>query len=400
MSSDSRAVQLLGAGEGRDLPKTREALKGAGPPLKLSQSQAKVEELESLRGLAALLVVFFHIPKWDPFLDVGIINNGYLMVDLFFVLSGFVIYTAYNEKISSSRDLLRFQFLRFGRLYPVHLTFLLAFASIEIARYYAQQLGIPDIRSAPFEANNLEALVHQLFLIHGVLPGNYALTYNGPAWSISVEFYTYLVFGVALLSFKHANTYFFGFLAFASLLMITTETTLGLGNLLRGFAGFSIGCLTAKAVKDSRLEVPDYLPLLIFISIILFLQLKTPYILDAPIYFLSAALIASLMLSKRGLLKQILRLKILRWLGLISYSVYMSHGFVEWGIGTVFKHILKRPETLTSNGNYILELSTVETILACTFIVVSVLAVSQLTYTLLEKPFREKSRLIAFSKLS
>jgi peptidoglycan/LPS O-acetylase OafA/YrhL len=55
------------------------------------QNHTKIEELESIRGLAALLVVFFHIPKWNIMFDIGIINNAYMMVDLFFVLSGFVI---------------------------------------------------------------------------------------------------------------------------------------------------------------------------------------------------------------------------------------------------------------------------------------------------------------------
>ncbi len=88
------------------------------------QNAIKIEELESIRGLAALLIVFHHIPKWNPILDTKIINNGYLMVELFFVLSGFVIFSAYANKIGDKRDLLRFQFLRFGRLYPVHLLFL------------------------------------------------------------------------------------------------------------------------------------------------------------------------------------------------------------------------------------------------------------------------------------
>ena len=99
---------------------------------------AKINELESLRGLAALLVVFFHVPKWNSFLNVGIINNGYLMVELFFVLSGFVIFNAYSNNIKSKRDLMRFQFLRFGRLYPVHILFLLILLLIEVAKYFAQ----------------------------------------------------------------------------------------------------------------------------------------------------------------------------------------------------------------------------------------------------------------------
>jgi peptidoglycan/LPS O-acetylase OafA/YrhL len=62
---------------------------------KLYEPKEKIEELESIRGLAALLVVFFHIPIENSYLDIGIIKNGYLMVDLFFVLSGFVIYNSY-----------------------------------------------------------------------------------------------------------------------------------------------------------------------------------------------------------------------------------------------------------------------------------------------------------------
>ena len=57
----------------------------------------KIEELESIRGIAAFLIVFFHLPKWNPILDIGLVNNGYLMVELFFVLSGFVIFRAKVE---------------------------------------------------------------------------------------------------------------------------------------------------------------------------------------------------------------------------------------------------------------------------------------------------------------
>ena len=59
---------------------------------KMSNDSRKIYELESMRGLAALLVVFYHLPKWNPILDIKIINNGYLMVELFFVISGLDVY--------------------------------------------------------------------------------------------------------------------------------------------------------------------------------------------------------------------------------------------------------------------------------------------------------------------
>lgn len=126
-------------------------------------NQPKIEELESIRGLAALLVVFYHIPNWNPLFDIGIIRNGYLMVELFFVLSGFVIYSAYAGRIGSSKDLMRFQFLRFGRLYPVHLLFLLVYVGFELAKYIAQsRLGISSPNSQPFRENSLMALVQHV----------------------------------------------------------------------------------------------------------------------------------------------------------------------------------------------------------------------------------------------
>lgn len=174
------------------------------------QSQTKIEELESIRGLAALLVVFFHIPKWNTSLDIGIINNGYLMVELFFVLSGYVIYTAYAEKITNKKDLFRFQFLRFGRLYPVHFVFLIAFIFIEIAKYIAQsKLGIASPNTQPFRENNLTAIFQQIFLVQAIGSTHNATTFNAPAWSISVEFYTYLIFGMSILFVEKRRTYCF-----------------------------------------------------------------------------------------------------------------------------------------------------------------------------------------------
>jgi peptidoglycan/LPS O-acetylase OafA/YrhL len=59
--------------------------------------------LESLRGIAALMVVFYHIEWTNPLTHHLIFRNGYLMVDLFFVLSGFVICYNYGQKIGNAK---------------------------------------------------------------------------------------------------------------------------------------------------------------------------------------------------------------------------------------------------------------------------------------------------------
>lgn len=362
-------------------------------------AQPKIEELESIRGLAALLMVFYHIPKWHPALDMGIINNGYLMVELFFVISGFVIFTAYADRIKDRKDLLRFQFLRSGRLYPVHLIFLLVFVFIEIAKYLAKaKFGISSTNSTPFTTNDFEAFVKNLFLIQSVLP-NQPLTFNYPSWSISVEFYTYLVFGVSVLLFNGKRVQVFMLLATLSLFMLVAQLTFGYDTLIRCFAGFFVGCLTAAATRNLRIALPAFVSFAVAAAMIAFLSAKTTKVYDPLIYLLTAALIASLILSPESSLKRLLSLKALTWLGAISYSVYMSHAAIEWAANQFLRVVLKRPEVLI-DGKSIPQLSGTETFIACAAIAWAVLSVSSLVYIYVEKPWRERSRHFAAARLT
>ena len=84
--------------------------------------------LETLRGLAALAVAFYHFPS-DSLL---FIQNGYMAVYLFFSLSGFVITLNYFKKIDNIKSLIVFQKKRFFRLYPVHFFVLILVLLIEI----------------------------------------------------------------------------------------------------------------------------------------------------------------------------------------------------------------------------------------------------------------------------
>jgi peptidoglycan/LPS O-acetylase OafA/YrhL len=371
------------------------------PGLTDAPHRPKISELESLRGLAALLVVFFHVPTWNSFLNVRIISNGYLMVELFFVLSGFVICNAYCNNIKTTRDLMRFQFLRFGRLYPVHLLFLLIFLLIEVAKYVAQfGFDIVSPNSQPFRENNFTALIQHIFLIQAIGPAGRPVTFNIPAWSISVEFYTYLIFGcVVLLSRKGYQYFVFSLIAIASVVLLVSAAGFGFEDMLRGLAGFFIGCLTAVAVKNLTLKVSRFASVLLFLAIIAFLQFKPHKAYDVAIYFLTAGLIGALVLQKNGLLNSVLRLKIFVWLGSISYSLYMSHEAVEWIANQIFRVVLKAPEIIAPSGRSIPQLSGLSAILGVSFIVILSFLVSSLVYKFVEKPWRERSREFAFSRL-
>src|ERR1700733_3647449 len=157
--------------------------------------------LESLRGVAAFLVVLAHMPPaiW-ALKNILFIQHGVLMVPFFFVLSGFVICYNYYEVIFDKTQFFRFIFLRFFRLYPVHFVFLLVWLSFEIARYVAYwHYGIRPPVTVPFHENSIQALIENIFLVQALGFSSHATSFNGPSWSISVEFYTYVIFGVVVL---------------------------------------------------------------------------------------------------------------------------------------------------------------------------------------------------------
>jgi len=358
-------------------------------------SAAKFVELESIRGLAALLVVFFHLPKWNPVLDVRFVNNSYLMVELFFVLSGFVIFKAYQGRIRSGTDLLRFQFLRFGRLYPVHLLFLLAFVLIEVAKYVAaKHYGIVGPNTGAFEVNDFSAFLQNLFLISGLLPTE-QLTFNGPSWSICVEFYTYLVFALVVLYTGQRQLLCFAFIAGGSLLLIGTDNTGGFDHVLQCLSGFFLGCLTAWAISQAKFRVPGVVSLLMLTLIALYLQFKPSAAWDLLIYPLSVLLIVSLVLSSGGISQKLLNSTPLTGLGTISYSVYMSHAAIVWAANQAVRMILNQPEIIDAYGNSIPSLSAGVTYAVTAMITLIVIVTSTIVYRWVESPMRAKSRSFA-----
>jgi peptidoglycan/LPS O-acetylase OafA/YrhL len=357
----------------------------------------RIDELESIRGIAALLVVLYHIPNWNALLyELPIIRNSYLMVNLFFVLSGFVIYKSYADNIHTRKNLLRFQFLRLARLYPVHLVFLLVFLLLEIAKYMAHtQYGIKSSKTTPFVENSITAFVQQLFLVQAIGPTGNALTFNAPAWSISVEFYTYLVFGLIVLHFGRWKTSIFAALALLACFVLATQPRSGYFDVLQCLGGFFIGCCTAHLSDRLTWKFDSAAVVLALLSLVLFLQFKTFEQYDLLIYPLTAALVLSIVWSEDGVIKQLLRLPVLTWLGTISYSVYMSHSALLWLSNQVHRFVFHRSE-IWFGGRLVPQLTFGEALLSYIIIIALLLVISDFVYNKLEKPYREKSRKVVF----
>ncbi|HVI99773.1 MAG TPA: acyltransferase [Sphingomonas sp.] len=149
----------------------------------------ELRALTSVRGLAAWMVVLYHIRlsiAGQPQAWVDVFAKGYLAVDFFFLLSGFVIWMTYGERLrDGGTSALAFWRRRIARIYPLHLFMLACAALLALA---LATTGRHDPAEFPFAALPLHLLLMQDW---GLVD---ALAWNDPAWSISAEFAAYLLF--------------------------------------------------------------------------------------------------------------------------------------------------------------------------------------------------------------
>jgi peptidoglycan/LPS O-acetylase OafA/YrhL len=364
-----------------------------------AQPAAKIEELESIRGIAAVLVVLFHMPIWNVKLhDIRFILNSYYMVDLFFVLSGFVMNLNYGERLHSVRDVSRFQFLRLGRLYPVHLLFLLlAVLTTASSWIAATAFGMKIPNGSAFKDATIASFMEQLLLVHSLGFFKIAHPFNLPSWSISVEFYTYLVFGlVCLISHYVLRLSAFIVLAGAALVLLSFGSA-DIGNfseILQCLAGYFLGCLVASFAAWRPHALPRGSTFAALAAMTVYLCTRKNPQFDVAIFFLSALLIVAVVCSGEDYAKRILRHPSLRFLGLISYSIYMSHTFVLWVCNQFVRVVLRRPEALVE-GISTPQLSLFGALVWYVIAVGATLLLSALVFRYVEDPFRLKSKAFA-----
>ncbi len=164
--------------------------------------QPEIYPLTGVRAVAALWVVFYHLgeefakhhPAIFPYLYPFIVK-GFLGVDLFFILSGFIIFYNYAERMRPLRWRAygEFLWLRLARLWPVHLVMLVLFA---IAIGIAYHVHRPPVTPGFYTVG---AFIQNLFLVHNwAIPAE--VSWNVPAWSISCEWFAYLLFPLIVLS--------------------------------------------------------------------------------------------------------------------------------------------------------------------------------------------------------
>jgi peptidoglycan/LPS O-acetylase OafA/YrhL len=309
------------------------------------KSDDRYRSLDAIRGIAALGVVLFHYRNHfgaAPYPDLlaGVYKRGTILVDVFFVMSGYLLATIYAGR----RDFFGLMWRRIARLAPLHWLMLMLVTILQ--QLLLTRLGTFYI----YGKNDAYHFLLNLFLLQcsGLASG---FSFDGPAWSISVEWLVnLLLFGLLAIGIKRI-AWAAAALAMLALLALWDhgKSLLALGMykgflealLLRGVAGFFVGvALTglfpltqgAHSSAASRREqlmahVWDVVTLLSALALHRFMR-SDPLAGRPGVDFAVGVLVIPALIvgSVYGRwIPRLLALAPLQWLGRISYSLYLVH---------------------------------------------------------------------------
>lgn len=343
------------------------------------------------------MVVVFHLWANDCTRAASLIRNSFLFVDFFFVLSGMVITLSYGRKLADGLSITRFMGLRLGRTYPLHAFMMVLFLAANLA------LGLAGLRDAGRGAmsppDDVTNFFRNLFLVQ-IFSGPNGVYWNVPSWSIAAEIWTYLIFAFL---FRHAGRFIVPIalaVAVAAALWLLSIGGIAQNHdnaLIRSMYGFALGCLAAQLVLrwpgtfGLGSAAATSLEIGLVVAVILFVErigAAPASVLAGPLFLIAVLTFA----AERGGVSRLLMRRPFVLIGTLSYSVYMTHFFLERRIRAVMKLVEHRTGLilLVEPGRALPELATSAMVVFVTLSIV--IAVAFLSYRWIERPGQIWSR--------
>lgn len=309
-------------------------------PIKPGPKVSKeIVPLTSLRGFAAIAVIAMHFSATMQENATGkfpsLAPHGDLAVDVFFVLSGFIMAYTYLPSFMSGTGFgpyRRFLVKRVARILPLNIA--VSFAFVVAAILSTLGLGVNLFPRVSLDSWATDLATNAL-MMPGLGIGN---SINWPAWSISVEFVAYLLFPLFLACIFQVPRSVFAFSCFVAcvLLIIVCVTNVHLSpggihnhpwpwrDLGRCCSEFALGLATYRVYLSQRFRnvfEKDVAALSISAAIVTLILTRIPEMFVLPLF---PPLVLALSLNK-GWVARFMGMRLPYFLGLISFSLYLVH---------------------------------------------------------------------------
>ena len=314
-----------------------------------SDTKAHYDLLDGLRGVAALMVIWYHVFEGFAFASnsaIETLNHGYLAVDFFFILSGFVIGYAYDDRCGKSLTMKDFFKRRLIRLHPM-----VIMGAVLGAITFCIQGSVQWDGTHVAISMIMLSLLCTIFFIPAMPGVGYEVRgngemfpLNGPCWSLFFEYIGNILYalfirrlsnkaltvfvvllGVALAAFAVFNVSTYGNIGVGW----TLDGVNFLGGSLRMLFPFSLGMLMSRNFKPMKVKGAFWICTIALIALfsVPYLEGLEPLCMNG-VYEAFCVIVAFpiiLWIGASGTTTDKQSTKICKFLGDISYPVYVIH---------------------------------------------------------------------------